>query len=503
MLNNLWKLVPIGIIAFFSLVLIKAITISKENLLALLFSIIILIAFYILSKKVKLSEKVNNISEKSIKKIFLAIILIHIVIMIIFSIVLISEPKNDLGTIYHSALEIVNNGEINSEIDENTSCYHFYEDSNNDYFNRYPNNIMILMILTLLFGAMKLIGINLTLGATLIAAQIVNIICIEAAIILGVKILKKRYSNYSSFIFLILSCLFLPYYLNAFRFYTDTIVMPFIMLMLYFVVKLEDNLTNKQSILYWILLAIISFIGIEIKQSAAIVLIAIFVFYLLKWDKYKLIKFLTILLPIYLLFTILFGFYIHNCKWIDLKNEENIRLPAMHWISMGMSGDGGYNQKIVGLQLENETNIEQKEKIAIEIIKRELSGYNLLEFIDFELKKAVNTWCDGKYYQESHMQWYYNKTIIQEFILPEGKYYNGFDIITKIYSFLIIVTFIEIAVIQIKRKQCPNELLILLVIIGLAVFLSIWETKSRYVLSFIPMFLTLIAANISRRGNLN
>lgn len=177
---------------FFFFTILKSLTLSLSNCIAFSIATILLLLIPHLLKKTKLKEKINQWSPQTIKVLFRFLLLVHLIFMVLFSLLFISEPRNDLGTIYHSALEIVENGKINTEIDENTSCYHFYGYSNNDYFNNCQNNIMLLLILTLLYKVMSLLGFALTLEGTLLISQFFNILCIELAIWIGLKILQKK-----------------------------------------------------------------------------------------------------------------------------------------------------------------------------------------------------------------------------------------------------------------------------------------------------------------------
>lgn len=191
-LNRIWKLVPFGIFVFFFFTIFKALSDNLSNIIAFSIAVLLLLTLPMFLKKTHLKEKINNLPTRTTKILFRTFLLLHILFMILFSLLFISEPRNDLGTIYHSALEIVEDGKINTEIDENTSCYHFYGYSNNDYFNNCQNNIMLLLILTLLYKVMSLLGFALTLEGTLLISQFFNILCIELAIWIGLKILQKK-----------------------------------------------------------------------------------------------------------------------------------------------------------------------------------------------------------------------------------------------------------------------------------------------------------------------
>lgn len=499
-LQKIWKLIPLGVLFFFFFTILKSLTLSLSNCIAFSIATILLLLIPHLLKKTKLKEKINQWSPQTIKVLFRFLLLVHLIFMVLFSLLFISEPRNDLGTIYHSALEIVENGKINTEIDENTSCYHFYGYSNNDYFNNCQNNIMLLLILTLLYKVMSLLGFALTLEGTLLISQFFNILCIELAIWIGLKILQKKEDPFTSFIYFILSFFFLPYFINAFRFYTDTIVLPFSMLLIYLFISIDEQKDNqKKRIFSWIGMGLLAFLAIQIKQSAGIIVVAMFLFLLFQKRKRDLLHFCTILLPILFLLMALFQFWIHHTSWIDMSREEWIKFPTAHWISLGMTKSGSYNQDLVNLLLEHETTVEQKEQIVLQVLKQQLDSYESMgDFLDFEFEKAVTTWCSGTYYQNSHLTWFYTPNIFQEFLLSDGKYFETFSIVLKTYSFFLLVCFLQISIQQLKEKNCPNHVFYSLIILGLALFLSFWETKSRYLLSFVPIFLLLVSDHLAK-----
>ena len=182
-----------------------------------------------------------------------------------------------------------------------------------------------------------------------------------------------------------------------------------------------------------------------------------------------------------------------------MSREEWIKFPTAHWISLGMTKSGSYNQDLVNLLLEHETTVEQKEQIVLQVLKQQLDSYESMgDFLDFEFEKAVTTWCSGTYYQNSHLTWFYTPNIFQEFLLSDGKYFETFSIVLKTYSFFLLVCFLQISIQQLKEKNCPNHVFYSLIILGLALFLSFWETKSRYLLSFVPIFLLLVCDHLAK-----
>lgn len=109
-INQFWKVVPIGVIIFFTATLFKSLTLGIDNVIAFSLATILLITLPPILKRLSLKEKINNMSPQTVKILFTVILVIHFVFMTVISLLLISEPENDLGTIYHSALEIVENG---------------------------------------------------------------------------------------------------------------------------------------------------------------------------------------------------------------------------------------------------------------------------------------------------------------------------------------------------------------------------------------------------------
>ena len=157
---NMYKLgVGIGAVLF-SIVYLSVLKDSIESNIGLLLSIPILIVLYLLLKKI--------IPFQIVKKYFKFVFLCMIIGQLLCGyLLLITSSTWDLSAIYKNTVAMTLGNEINIS-----------------YFSRYPNNIAILLLLSFFYK----IFYAITGSTTIYFAVLLNIIAIDIAILIGIKI---------------------------------------------------------------------------------------------------------------------------------------------------------------------------------------------------------------------------------------------------------------------------------------------------------------------------
>jgi hypothetical protein len=86
-----------------------------------------------------------------------------------------------------------------------------------------------------------LFGIDVYSDTAMYAGILLNVFCIDAAVAGGTLAAKKLYGNFGSVIFVLMSALFVPYYIHAYRFYTDSLSMPYPILIILLYICASKN----------------------------------------------------------------------------------------------------------------------------------------------------------------------------------------------------------------------------------------------------------------------
>lgn len=428
----------------------------------LVLGIIILIITFVIINKYK-GKLFNN---KIINIIYLiTYIAFQILIVKIFAV----RPTWDFGGVYYSAIESA------SGVSNLNQIYYLY---------MCINNIPITTFFALIFKPLFLLGLNKYTG---IVALIINIFSIDISL-LYLYLIVKRINEKYSIPYIILCIFFSPLIFYLPIFYTDTLSMPFIIIGIYYFYKFLFEKDNKR---YIIISGIILGIGTLIKNSVLIIFISLIIIMILKNKKYQ-IK--TSLKLIFILCTI-FPLLINKIYIKTYFNSEKIKKenhPYTHFIMMGLKENGGFNEEDLQFTLKYK-NEEEKKKENIKEIKKRLSKYyeenKLLKFYD---KKINYTWADGTLFA--------NRKLAIEPINEKNiiyiKYNNSSE--SALYNnlsnaqWLLLIIFILIGSVFSKflnEKQKIFQLQSNIAIFGLFMFLLIWETRSRYLVNFIPILL--------------
>lgn len=422
-------------------------------------SSVFLIIFYCIYEKFKKLE--NN----KLKKIIIASFLLMIVLQITFTVVFLVYPMWDYGVIMYTAQDFARGN-------QNLPDY---------FYIFYPNNIGIVLIFGYLF---KLV--NIFIDKELLVAIIVNIIMINISIYLLYKFIGKLYGYSMSALFSIFILLVTPFYTYAQIVYTDTMTMVFpiaMFLLLYNYINSEKS-NRFISIVF---IGILGAIGTILKTNIIISIIAIII-YLIFTEKIK--KALKNCILLILPFIIIMGIFQSFAENFIPINYKEAGLPFSHWIMMGLNGpDGGYSAEDVEfsssirLQQGKEAVFDANKKVIIERLK----DYGLSGTLKHINHKVSLTWGDGTYYAPSKLQRNPVKdNKIKQYVIGEK---NSMFVYISQFSHFIILLGILIGAVKYYKKTTDFMQGINICIFGVFLFLIIWETRSRYLVCYLPILI--------------
>lgn len=376
-------------------------------------------------------------------------------------------PEWDFGVVFYQAEEVVNKtGEISS---------YFYE--------MYPNNYGILFIMITLFRILKIFSLDFLKGGILF-----NIIIIDITLLLVYIISKKLYGIKIAVLSLAMAVFITPFYMYSPIIYTDTISMPFPLIMILCYLKAKDEEGIKR-LFYIFIGAILMSIGILIKTNIVIFSIALVMYDILTNKNIKkcIINLCTIISTILIINTA-FNIYLDNIS--HLKKSER-GYPATHWIMMGLTGNGQYNPADVEFTSSLPNKEIRKTEIKKEIEKR-LSNYGFQGYLKFLDNKIKFTWSDGTMFSIEKLSRNPKEiTALHQYITGDKK--HVFVYLSQV-GYLIMLINILIGAISLLKDKKTEAHLFNISIFGVFLFLILWETRSRYLVCFLGVFM-LSASN--------
>ncbi|MGN0194469.1 MAG: hypothetical protein ACI39G_05115 [Pseudoramibacter sp.] len=380
-------------------------------------------------------------------------------------------PRNDLAYVCHGAQNLVLRGPgyINSGLPK----YHHH------YFYTYPNNQMILVIIAGLYK----IEYTLTGGFSNAAPTLFNVMNINLSIVFLFATAQKIYGDKRA-LWCVLKCLcFLPAFSYIPFFYTDTMAMPWLMAAVYFYIswrarcdREEAYGLNPSAFLYLSLTAGLLVIAYKIKGSAGLllpVMLCDLVFHNTKLKN----KIAYLLYGLYLMVFFVAVLKICNLclmkglqlREIDIKRYQ---FPMIHWIMMSASGSGGFHKGDFLYTLKHPGQAAKTNADWRRLYKKLASAPKFLRHMR---GKVGRTWGDGTFMSAHYMPLLHHLR---------------FKITANAFYFAM---FFEMEWTFVKEKASAFRIqghsnFFKLALWFLALFLLIWEAKSRYLVTFLPLW---------------
>ncbi len=430
--------------------------------LAIVWLILIYFAFKFISKK---EEWLNKNTVKALGVFFLILTLTQIVVYYFTA----GYPSHDLERVFTGAYNYTITGEI--------------QDPYLDYFYKYPNNMPLTIILQFIFRVFYKFGFT----NFFVIAAVFNGMTIQIAY-LFLFLVVREISNIK-FAFFSLAVLFLCLPLQTYIsfFYTDTTTMLFPLAIIYFATKIFKNEEKKSLIFNIIMLGIFAGIGMKIKYSVIIAFIAVVIVFLL--DK-KLAKTILMSISIFLSYMlvsfVIDGFMYENI--LDKDIAKDMKTPFIAWIAMGMEGEGVHNSNDNHFIWEQET-AQDKVDGALLLIELRLEDKGFFGYMSFLNKKMVRGFGSGNL---DYIHTVADSPMKQNFaieILNENGLYNDiYDNIIQGYHILVMLGMILGVIISMITSD-RRFLIFQISSLGLFLFLLVWETGTRYLLNYYPIFI--------------
>ena len=359
MKNKLYNLFLMMFQLVFVVILVGTIFDNKSLVLKTTSPIIVILGFIIFGLALILLYKLinkkidNNISLK--KEIIISVIIFGIIFIsqIIYAYYMKAYPGWDWNDIFSSAQNYVLNNK--TAIDW-------------EYFKLFPNNYGMLYLEILLFKILNIFNIAKSTTALIYATIAVNIILIDIAIILTYLTIRNMLGKKQAIFSLIIMLLNNAFFVYIPVFYTDTVTMLFPIAILY-CYSLWDKKQNNNWLL--VIISVTTIVGIKIKFTVIIMLIAIVIDMFMKNKFKKIIKPISILAVSMLLLYFLTSFIETRLNIFPYDiSKNNKQMPYTHWIMMGMTEKdfqggkkltGWYNYDSMQYTLSYNTTKERKE----------------------------------------------------------------------------------------------------------------------------------------------
>lgn len=409
----------------------------------------------LLSKIYKYIVKLNS---KSKKVISICLLIGHFILLVISSFIINSVPKVDLIHILTEINSLDDRGEI----------------FNNLYFSVYPNNRFLLMFL---YNIHKVIPINYQ-----VLFCIISSISIFVMTFFTYKTLSY-YDENKGLLGLFITVLSPIFYLYVSYYYTDVLMLPFASILIYLFTKFKDT-NGYKSIVYSILIGIVSVIGYKIRAVSIFLLIAYIVYLICDKTKFKFWKYIFIVF-ISMFLTLGIVNKLENNLFVNV--DKNKEFPMTHWIMMGVNEEtGGYYSQKDYLLSSDASNVAERVELNKKMISKRIINQGFFGNLKLMFRKINSVWGKGDYSYQKYLDLVRDYNVSYFYLLGDRNV-----VINYLLQFSKIVVLVFSILSLLKLLKNNKKSFMAIAIFGSIVFYLIWEVCPRYGLSFLPWLIVL------------
>ncbi len=496
--NNLLKCMTI--IFFISITFSFLFSIIKNNIQTISFDYLwvffIFILFFIVTAFL---YKITSEKKLTKKYLFFFFFLLFLV-QLIYVRCTYSKYGWDCGTVIESA--------INLHQDHFKMPYQKY------YFSAFPNNICLLLLIKEYFSIVMRI-IPFSNYYALLA--VFNLVLIDLSIFLLYLIAKELTTNKNAKFALFLGSILIGLHPWIIVPYTDTMTLFIPLLIFYLYLKIRKDPKK----LYFFLLGILSLFAYKMKPTCIIILISIIIielFYVkwkqIKWKKlcFNFFSFFLGAFLFFLFFQVLTNYELG--KSIKKKDYDQNKYPMIHWAMMGsgtVKDDTGHTYYGVFNPEDSDFTYEQKgyEKKKKNVTKRylnRLKEYGVLGYVNFLAHKFIWISTDGTFFFGNEGSFYKSEPFHQDELskfIQKNFTIKKNQMIANVYQGMYAgILFYILFCLVLERKKKPKrkkeKQILELSILGLFMFVLLFEGRSRYLFNYYPIFLLLIAISMEK-----
>lgn len=490
------KFVNYGFGIFFALAMALSVYFLADWLLvehyissqAAVYGVILLIALAACAGCLAL-RKLGNVFEarlgddaKKCDRIFAIMALALLAVQIIFAACSHFTPINDLSYICTSAKNYILMGA--------DTIYEGLPSRHQEYYAVYPNNHLLFLIVLALYK----IQYALTGHITNVLPTAFNLIGLNASYTLMYMCARVIYKPSKALLCAVRGLLFTPLMTYVMYFYTDALGMPWLTGALYLYLKWRSRRAEGEKLLSGksaaLLISCGAVLGIayKIKGSAVILLPAILLDLLFQQKgakgllsaiKAKLAPFAAIL-AVFAVVGALIGSL--ACSVLKISKDELYKysFPTIHWVMMSADGKGGYSYDDF-MYTRSFEGKDEKKRADLERLNEKIHEQGASGMLNHCMLKLTYTWKLGTYMINYYMT---DSKLLTS---------KAFLVICTALHFTLMLSMVSTYLSRLKSNDdvLQGDFILKVTLMGLTVFLMLWEARCRYLVSFFVLFALL------------
>lgn len=365
-----------------------------------------------------------------------------------------------------------------------------------NYFNAYPNNIF----LTVIFAGIKDIAVHFGFADGYFATIVVGVISVDISIVFTVlTVWKLTDSRKLTVLSLIISTVFLGFNPWVVIPYSDAYSISFLSIMMYLYCSLKKD---KKGYGTWTGIVIVAMIGMKIKPTVIIALFAIVLVEIFNCNKSRIKELL--LKGVILAAGSAAILIMVNClsKAVYAERSLDAQMTECHYLMMGANEEtyGSYFGEDRALSW-GISDPQKRKETQLEVWRERIRQKGFFGTIKFYAQKLVIANEDGSFSWKWEGNFFgeyrglHNELAekLQSFYYAEDNKMI-YNVLQSMWITLqILVCFFAI---MLERKK-KKELFIALALIGINLFLMIFEVRARYLFLYVPYYIVAAMLGVS------
>lgn len=389
----------------------------------------------------------------------------------------------DVGMMQSAADVIVSGGSIQDWILQSG------DEFSKNYFNAYPNNIF----LTAVFAGIKNLSAFLGFTDSYFPTIVIGVLCIDVSILFTVLTVWKMTCNRKvTCLTVIISTLFLGFNPWILVPYSDVYSILFLSIIMYFYCSLKKE---KKGYASWIGIGIAASIGIKIKPTVAIALFAIIIIEILGCNRHKIKELVAKAVILAGCFAVVFSLINSLNHAIYVERNPDAQMTAYHYLMMGANEEtyGSYYGEDRELSW-GISDPQKRKETQIEVWRQRIREKGIWGTVKFYVEKLVIANGDGSF----SWKWEGNffgeyRGLNSEFAKKLQSFYYVednkmmYNILQSIWMSLQILVCVFAVLFRYRKKE---EIFLAITLLGINLFLMLFEVRARYLFLFIPYYIT-------------
>lgn len=444
-------------------------SIHEYDTVFLLVSLVAAVGLVILSYS--LLMRYSGVIERYYRIILVIFLSVYGILILVNGFILRFTPTFDMDAVYGGAVQWVQEGTFRN----------YYE-----YYGYFPNNLGAMTILHTVFSIASFFGISDFFAVGIIF----NTVLLTATILITSLTCRKLRGSVAGVMALIFFVLCIPFLFMGAAFYTDSLSLLFPVLFYYLYLHFKEQETWKNRLIFAGGMAVVLTIGMMIKFTVLIVLVAVIIDALLCLDLKKVGLIAAFSVCIALISFGIMNAYMYHVH-LDKEECEQLNTPYLHWVMMGMQNNGYYSPE--DYEYTRAQIPEERNRACLRKIEERIQGMGVFGLTELFINKAVVCFGDGSYALSDFLDDSpENETWLHRYILYEGEDFKDYQqlttgILLAVYLFMVLG-----ALDCLREKKESSKLSCLaprLASLGILAFLLLWETSGRYFTNYIPFML--------------